>query len=178
MSKIKEIIVLTASYYERPISSQVLEMYARDLADLDEAEVIAAYETYRRNPKNFKMPLPAQIRQIVSPSIDEDSLAREVASRVLAAITKYGWSNPSEAKLFIGPVGWQIVNRFGGWEYLCSNVGTTIDFTTINAQMRDVAKSHLVHGTAAIEENLSIGSSTQDQILLESFKKKLPIKTF
>src|SRR5688572_29470913 len=98
-----------AGYYRQRLDDVVLRMYADDLADLDFAEVKAAMDAYRKNPKNRVMPLPAQIREIVEPEVDPDSAAREVAARITHAIVKFGWCNPVAAANYIGSVGWDIV---------------------------------------------------------------------
>jgi hypothetical protein len=159
---VKEIIILTASYYEKAISPQVLEMYVGDLTDLPESKVIAAYHAYRKNHKNRQMPLPAQIREMVEPVADNDSAAKEIASRIQSAVSKFGYTNPSEAKLFIGSVGWKIVDRYGGWAVLCQNLGTVLDIGTFHAQVRDLAKAHLTFGEGGFDKALQIESSKND----------------
>lgn len=139
MSKVKEIIILTASYYGKALSEPVLEMYAEDLEDLDPALVVNAYKTYRRDPKNKSFPLPAQIRDIVEPEPTPESGGRDIASSIQCAIVKYGYSNESLARQFIGPQGWDVVQRWGGWSHLCTNMGVSIDPGQFYAQVRDFA---------------------------------------
>jgi hypothetical protein len=161
MRRVKEIIALTAAYYGQAISNEVLLMYADDLSDLPEHEVVAAYQAYRRNPKNTRMPLPAQIRSLVEPEMDADALAKEIAARISGAIVKFGYPNGQEAKEYIGEVGWQAVQRQGGWSYICQNHGVSINPGTFQAQVREQVKTHLTHGSAAIEQAIRIGASPQ-----------------
>lgn len=158
INALKETIILTASYYNRTLSPQVLSMYVEDLDDLPPGEVIAAYRSWRRNPKNTQFPLPAQIRGIVSPEVDPDSAAREIASRIVGAITTCGWSNPSGAKEFMGEIGWEIVQRFGGWLHLCENHGMSIDPGQFMAQARDLAKSQIQFSPSAMSAAIGITS--------------------
>jgi hypothetical protein len=135
--RIKEIIILTASYFRQTISAPVLEMYVDDLIDLPADRVINAYKTFRRDPKNKTCPLPSQIRDIVMPAKTPESSARDDAARIQQAIVKYGYSNPLEAESFLGSKVWAVVQSFGGWNYICTNHGVNIDPTTFYAQARE-----------------------------------------
>lgn len=132
-----------SAYYRLAINDAVLKMYADDLSDMDYTEVMNALNKYRKNPKNRFMPLPAMIRELINPEIDDDTIAISTASKVLQAVSKYGWSNASEAKYFIGELGWAGVARFGGWTYVCENLGDGIQLGTFNAQLREVLKSEI-----------------------------------
>lgn len=139
MSRIKEIIIMTASYYGKPISEAVLEMYVEDLDGLDTDMVIRTYKAYRRDPKNRQMPLPAQIRDMIEPQETPEAAARDLASKISGAIVKFGHPNENLARNYIGEKGWAIVQRWGGWSYLCANHGTVIDPGQFYAQVRDHA---------------------------------------
>lgn len=154
---LKETIILTASYYGRTLSPQVLAMYVEDLEDLPPADVIATYKAWRRNPKNTQFPLPAQIRGIIQPEVDPDSAAREIASRIVGAISKCGWSQPKAAQEYMGDIGWEIVRRNGGWEHVCQHHGVSIDPGTFHAQSRDIAKSMLIHDPHSMAKAISGG---------------------
>lgn len=153
---IKKAIVGTAEFYGRQISENVLGMYYEDLCDLPEDKVLDAYRRYRRNPANKQNPLPAQIRELVNPDefVAPETKAREVAARVVSAIPKFGWNNGLEAQVFIGPEGWDVVQRQGGWAYLCEHVGLAISPTTLQAQIRDQLIGEFKHGKAVIEQSI------------------------
>lgn len=132
-------IKATASYYGKRLEPDVLTMMCDDLSDLPLTACVDAYAKYRRDSSNRFFPLPAQIRDIISPATSPDDEAREAAGRIIQAIAKFGWCNESRAKLFVGSLGWEVVQRFGGWPSVCElqnkNVGT------FQAQARDLAKS-------------------------------------
>lgn len=142
---LKEAIVLTASYYGRTLNEAVLNMYIEDLEGIPINQAIAAYRDWRRNPKNTSFPLPAQIRGMVCPELDAESASRELAARISGAITKFGWCNAKEAQIYIGPVGWGVVETYGGWSHLCQNLGLSIDPTVFQAQVREQLKVRLLH---------------------------------
>jgi hypothetical protein len=145
-----------ATYYGRNLEPEVLSMMCDDLADLPIDQVVAGYNQYRRNPKNRTFPLPSQIRELVNPEefVSVEAQAREIASRIVGAVTKFGWNNAKEAQVYIGPVGWNAVSRQGGWMNLCQNMGASINPTTFQAQLRDQLEGSIRYGEAAIEQNI------------------------
>lgn len=149
-------IAATSSYYGREIKPEVLSMMCDDLEDLDTEMVINAYSAYRRNPKNRQFPLPAQIREIVNPTdyITPEAKAAETAARIVAAVPKFGYTNPSEARSFIGEEGWQAIQRQGGWMFICENLGINIQLSAFQAQIRNQLESSFKFGTSAIEESI------------------------
>jgi len=153
-----QVIAMTYSYYNRGqvAPDALVEMYASDLSDLDVRACVEAYGRYRKNPQNKTFPLPAQIRELVKPEefVAVEVQAREVASRIVGAITKFGWCGAQEAKVFIGAIGWEAVERNGGWMNLCQNVGVSINPATLQAQLRDQLEGTLRYGTKAIESNI------------------------
>lgn len=159
VQKLKETIIGTAVYYGRQMTPEVLQMMVEDLEDLDPVACEQAYRAWRRNPKNKTFPLPAQIREVVAPeeSIDPEDLAREIAARIVGAVPKFGWCNAREAEKFIGPEGWEIVRRQGGWSYICENLGVTMSPSTFQAQLRDQLKANLKHGLGAIDRRVTLG---------------------
>lgn len=158
MKTLREIIVLTHHFYHRgqPLLDEVVEMYVGDLADLDQAEVLSAYERWRRNPANRVAPLPAQIRELVNPEefVAVESQAREIAARIVGAVPKFGWNNAARARMYIGEAGWELVERQGGWQYICENLGHRINAATFQAQLRDLAEGSLRHGSHVIEQSI------------------------
>lgn len=140
--KLAEVIVITASYYGKTISEPLLKMYIEDLSELSEDEAIESYRLYRKNPKNRFFPLPAQILEIARPEVSEQSLAVDAASKIVEAIAKFGSWQSQNAKAFLGEQAWGAVQRSGGWQYLCENMGVSIQPQAFTAQARELIKSH------------------------------------
>lgn len=112
----------TSAYYQLKLEGHVISMYAKDLSDLLLEDVLEAYKKYRQYPKNTRFPLPSQIRNILNQNINDEDKARDATGRIITAISKYGYSNPIEAKEYIGNLGWKVVERQGGWSTLCERV--------------------------------------------------------
>lgn len=147
--EIGKIIAYTGIYYGRELEREVLKMMVDDLDDLLFDHVFKAYVQYRRDPKNKTMPLPAQIRDLVSPTPQPEVQGREIASRIQAAIKRFGWPNGDAARTFIGEIGWEIVRSYGGWAQLCHDQDK-YGLGTFQAQIRERAKDLVAHGTARI----------------------------
>lgn len=149
---LSQVIALTFAYYNRGQvpTDAIIAMYTEDLADLSPTECIRAYRCWRLNPHNKFFPLPAQIRGMLSPQLDDDSQARDAASRIISSVSKFGWPNSTEAKEYMGDLAWHIVDRYGGWEYICQNLGVTLDIGTFQAQARDAAKAQLAFGNVGL----------------------------
>jgi hypothetical protein len=154
---LRQVIAMTYTYYSRGqvASDDLVEMYAGDLSDLDPAACVDAYNRYRRNPANKIFPLPAQIRELVNPEefVAPETMAREIAARIVGAIPKFGWANAREAQAYIGPDGWALVNRAGGWRHLCETTQTK-QAPILQAQFRDQLEGSLRYGQGAVEESV------------------------
>lgn len=159
LASIKKIFLVLSAYYREQLPDMVIQMYASDLSDLDFFEVKAALEAYRKNPKNRRVPMPAEIRNMISPVLSDDSMAREIAVRIQGAIVRFGYTGGAEAKEFIGEIGWSIVMSYGGWRYVCENLGKSIDVNTFQAQARELAKTRVTFGEESIAKQL-LGTQT------------------
>lgn len=179
-NKLAQNFAMLAAYYQKQIPDVVLKMYARDLNDLDFKEVCGALERYRQDPKNRSMPLPAQIRAILGSAVDSDSAAREIAGRIAGAVVKHGFYQGTEAREYIGEIGWTVVTKLGGWGHICTNLGVSIDPTAFYAQVRDLAKTQIMYEPKAIDRAIGIGASKKSTGELESaselIKRILPAK--
>lgn len=170
--ELKKGIVYMAAYYGRDLKDGVVQMMASDLEDLPYKEVAAAYQAYRRNPKNKTMPMPAEIRGMIQPIVNHDAKARDVASRIPHAITRFGHSNPEEARAYIGEVGWDIVQSSGGWSYLCQNHGVNIDPGQFMAQTRDRLRDRFEYGKDAIQAQVIEHRPKEERLMIERDTQK------
>jgi len=149
--EVKKMIVALCAYYQHPLPDQVVEMYAKDLADLPLEKLAQAFHEIRRDPKTTRFPLPAIIRQRTEGPVNAENAAIQIAAKIPEAISKFGWNNPEKAKAFLGEVGWLIVQREGGWANLCQTVDEN-NLPILKAQWRQLAKS--LHDGPKQSENL------------------------
>jgi hypothetical protein len=136
--KLGQVIGVTAFFYDRKVTPEVVSMMVDDLSDLPTPLVIAAFQEYRRNSTNRAFPMPGQIREMVAPLEDSQSAARDAAGRIIAAVSKFGWNNSTAAREYIGSLGWEVVQRQGGWKSVCETL-THDNATGLQAQWRDLA---------------------------------------
>lgn len=168
LKELKKGITLTASYYGRELKPEVIAMMAEDLSNLPFAKVSQAYLTYRRDPKNRTMPLPAQIRAIVDPQPTPEAEGREAVERIKLAIAKFGWPQGEAARAFIGEVGWRIVEGMGGWMRVCES--DFIHNPGLIAQARNRAEDLVRYEDHFSSNVVALPTSRTDQALIEDRK--------
>lgn len=140
-SQVAELWLTVAAMYGRDISRGAMTLMLDSIADLDSHKVLGVLSNWVRSARNKTHPLPGDIRELVNPQLSAEAKANEAATRIRAAIVKFGWAQGAEAKEWIGELGWGVVKRTGGWSYLCENHGLTLDPLTFHAQAREIAKS-------------------------------------
>lgn len=151
LRRLKHLIVTVAEYYARELKPAVVTMMAEDLKELTYDQAEKAFAQYRKKDKTYRFPMPAQLIEIANPRVDDDSIATEIAGKVFQSISKFGYTDGEAAKDFFGPIGWKAVERYGGWDYLCANVGKTISVTTFIAHIRDICLAHIKFERSAFD---------------------------
>lgn len=164
-----------SQYFGHPLSDEVIKMYADDLADLDHEEVMKTLQKIRRDPKTSRFPLPSLIRAKIDPQDSPEGLAREIAAKMIGAVSKYGWNNTERAKEYIGPIGWKLIGHLGGWEEF-NRIVSYENITTLQAQIREMLTPLMTKGIQSgslqIENNSEgIGELTKFEINMPLFPK-------
>lgn len=141
IQNLKLFIAGISLYYGKELPDMVIGMYAEDLQDLPFERVKEAYREIAKSSGARRMPLPGEIRALINPigtdSAEDD--AREAASRIGAAVSKFGWNNETRAQEYIGELGWQVVTMQGGWATLCESL-TFNNSGILAAQWRELAE--------------------------------------
>lgn len=176
--QVGRVIALTASYYGKDLSSDVVGMMLDDLSAFNAHDVVEAYKTYRLDPKNTYFPLPAKIIGILKPSVDDRSIAMNLAKRIEKAIRHHGnswpmgvlrktengleryfegggyaWPSFEKAVLSeLGEVGFEVVRSYG-WAALEENYFNS-ERGVFFAQLRDLTESILKHDKAGVMDEL------------------------
>lgn len=173
-AKLAQTIAASAYLYDRRLPTEAIEMMVEDLCDLPLDQVIAAFSQYRRTATYRSFPTVGQIREIVTPSTDDDSVARDSAAKIVAAVSKYGWNNATQAREFMGELAWSVVAQQGGWVNICETL-THDNIGIMQAQWRDLAKS-TVRITKSNGQSIALvkdsekqlqGSETKDLVRLQ-----------
>ncbi len=149
---VKKELLYMASAFNRPLSDQVLKWYIDILANKNPDDIIKALRRWAIETKRPEMPTPGQILSLIDPKINFDNEATEAAARIIQAIARFGYSNPLEAKNFIGELGWRVVERYGGWGHLCGKMGTEINEGVFIAHAKALAKVTLERESMGIDD--------------------------
>lgn len=136
-------IVYDRSDFDKAKISMTISVIERFFPESSAVQICEAIQKYMRNPKNTQFPAPARLNEYLRPQTSKDARAQEIASRIRESISKFGYTNPEEAKAYIGEIGWTVVKRFGGWQSLCEDAGVSLNVDTLYAQSRELAKSQI-----------------------------------
>ena len=141
----KKALVKLAAYYEKILTDEQIEIYSKQLFEYLTIEQLSkACKVYIDNPKNEFFPRPiSKLIAIVSNPYESIDFAVEISSRVIESVSKFGWTGEFKARQHVGDHGWLAIERLGGWQYLCENLGVTLNLTTTQAQIREMIKSNL-----------------------------------
>lgn len=142
--KIRLMILNAMELYGRNPSENMVLIFETAFSELDPDKTLRTIERWLMNEK--VMFSPADIKQIVNPEPSTEDLALHTAMRIKEAITKFGWPNGNEARAYVGESGWRVVLRFGGWDYVCKNLGIELPEGVFIAQCRDVLKTEINFG--------------------------------
>lgn len=121
----------------RELGETMLNGYLAALDDLNPAQVLLALKDWIKKGRGF--PYPSEIREMILPEVSGDDHAVDVASSIIAAISTCGYTNPARAREMIGDLGWEVVQRFGGWRNVCENSDHE-QLNTMRAQLRGLAE--------------------------------------
>lgn len=128
-----------AATHGKIFNKEAWTMMLDSVGDLPYERLKNALEGWLAGPKARTFPFPIDLREMIVPPVNDDDVAREAASRVIAAVTKFGWAQPGAAKEWVGELGWVGVVRAGGWQYICENLGRReLPHGMFQAQLRDI----------------------------------------
>jgi hypothetical protein len=148
LKELIDLIIANAAYYRIKLEDSAIRLHAEDLADLPIEQVRRVYAEIRRDPKIKTMPYPSEIRFRIQPIVSDEDEAREIAATAIGSVVKFGYNNPTEARAAIGEIGWEVIDRLGGWTTFCGGL-TDQNLNSYQAQIRDLAGSHLKRNQGA-----------------------------
>lgn len=127
------------------LNAFMIGVFDETLAPFGYKNATMALNKYLADTKVWKFPTPAMVKEILQPN-DEMATAQRIVGKIIKSVGRYGYSRPTDAKNEIGPIGWTVVEQFGGWSYICENLGHRMDVGTARAQMRDLVLAMIKGG--------------------------------
>ena len=148
-ANIYDILVKISVLYNEPPSEQKLMIYCSILSEYDLKDIKAAIKEAVKTCKYY--PSLAEIIDIIKnkPNVSHQDESNEMAGAILEAVRIYGYGGENEARIYLGPEAWHVVERFGGWRSICM---TDIDaLPTIRAQLRSLSHAALSYKEKIVE---------------------------
>jgi len=151
--EIARLLIGLAEYLQTTMSKEQLKLYTMEF---DSPEYLGACIMALKQDPDLRpgtMPLPAKIKAALEVPLDEQAYA--LVRRIFEAAKRYGYYQPGDAKKFMGPLGWSVVQAYGGWQQVC--MIETKGMGTAFAQLRDLAISiQKVERIGGIRERIGI----------------------
>lgn len=173
LQRIKALIVATSAYYGQKLDDHVVAMYAEDLVDLPVEQIERVLKEVRRDPKTTRFPLPAIIRDRLTPAITPENEALESVSRIIAAVSNIGPYQLERAKEFIGTLGWEVVKAEGGWENVCMNL-TDDNVGMLRAQWKHLALAKIARAKNGLTDTAPALPAPSGPINLTKLLPEMP----
>jgi hypothetical protein len=160
LKQIKLHYIKLAAYYGVNLPDEVLCLYAKDLVHLPPEQVEHIMGILRL--RLARLPRPGDILAALNaPGASSEAQANEVAARIWKALGTDGYTNAQRAQKRIGPIGWEVVERLGGWQGLCLQTEHQARGTFF-AQCRQLALATLERQA---HQTLMLGSPQQTRLL-------------
>ena len=149
-----------------------LAMYDAELSKLGYDVACAAVDKIFVTRKGTdKFPSIADIKAVAQPKLDPKHEANEAAARIVQAVSKFGYTSGTDAKEFIGELGWIVVQRHGGWASVCLMLNHE-NTSLYKAQFRDLALSLSARAEAGIETPPALPVSEKTKSVVKLMEPK------
>lgn len=136
-------LIATAKTAGKALDDFALRIYVKRLDPYPLARVIPLLEDA---VERAKLPTVRELLDALDGRIEAADEAQDTADRIIRAIKDHGSYQSAAAMKAIGPVGAEVVARFGGWAQVCDV--TTDGLSILRAQLRDSARSVMARARA------------------------------
>lgn len=136
-------VATTAELAGKQLSDGALKLYAHQLRELP---LDAVLRELTKGARSNRLPSIEEIDTAITGKISDKDEAQDVADRIVFAISRFGSYRSGDAMEHIGPVGAEVVRRFGGWSQVCEI--KTEELGTFRAQLRESSRSLLARAKA------------------------------
>jgi hypothetical protein len=189
-----------AQMYGKDINRIAMKIMLDSVDDLPADGVVKALEGWARTSKLGRHPLPADIRDVINPPVDDRAVAIVLARKIDKAVSKHGWawdhgimgSNgiyfEGGGKVFstwkeavieeLGPIGWATISQKGGW-LQTRNSANEMDEQGFIAQTRDQIQANMQlerQGVDLARLEMPKPSANEGSLQLTNIQKLITIK--
>lgn len=159
--------------YGKEITPEFISMFITSMDNhfkMNLTKYLGALEKYTKDSKNKYFPTPMSLTEYLDPKLDDSDNAKLLSLKINEAVSKFGYSNYELAINFIGPIGKRVVERFGGWNYLCENLGSNIQTGMFIAQAREVIISMQKENIYLENEQIEYKNNNSTQLVSSIIK--------
>lgn len=173
LTEYKQGLLWLAAFYTYKIPQEQLTPFANWLAvRMSIDELMFAVNRYAEDPKNEYFPRPiSKLMGYRRPTLSDDDMSVDIATRILGAVRKFGHTGYGEAKTYMGEVGQLAVERMGGWFHLCHSLNSE-NQNMMFAQFRTIAKSLLSQAHLGLIDTVPALPAPRNQKQLSTHKSQ------
>lgn len=140
--KIQQAILVLAETQGKALSVAALKLFTDALGDVTAKQVEGAIVQHLRGPNGRFFPSPGDLLTFIHKYQTVQQAANECMSRVLTAVSQFGYVDPEGARTYLGEEVWAALPGHIGWRDFCLS-GDQISQATARAQLRDRIAAHL-----------------------------------
>lgn len=108
-----------ASYYRQNIPDETIKLYVYDCREFAIEEIRTAFEKHRTSAKAEFFPVPAVLKNLARPPIDDEAEAHAAVARIQACLSPF--KSAQDAREYMGELAWEVVKAMGGWRWFGEN---------------------------------------------------------
>lgn len=148
--KFQMLLLTLAEYLQIAVTERLMSMYADDLLELSEEQLLTAMQCYKNDPTLKaigKFPLPIQLKNfVITPQLTPRQIATDTTNKVMSWVKgqSYLWTHNvsyttycESTKKACGELGFLLIQKLG-WRTI---EDTPKSDTAFVAQMRDLAEA-------------------------------------
>lgn len=134
--KIQQAILVLAETMGKQLSPAALKLFTDALGAVTAKQVEESILQHMRGPNGRFWPSPGDLLTHIHRYQSVPQAANECVSRVLEAVSRFGYVDPKGAREFLGEAVWSALPGEIGWRDFCTS-GEHVSQSTARAQLRD-----------------------------------------
>lgn len=118
--------------------AEVVDAWYEFIGDVTAEDLRRVLKIAIQNCESF--PSLKQLREMAmrGDAQTDNQIGQDIATKIETAISRFGYTNEKRAEEFLGPLGWAVVEKLGGWARVCEV--ETRDLTSVRKQWRELGE--------------------------------------